>query len=77
MATTTITITLEAYNALKAKKKEGESFSNLILRTFQKSNASEIIAYYKEKRPDPELADAIEQSSKELRKNFKLRRVDL
>jgi predicted CopG family antitoxin len=76
MATTTITITLEAYNALKAKKKEGESFSKLILRTFQKSNAPEILAYYKARGPDPGLADAVEQSSKELRKNFKLRRVE-
>ena len=77
MATRTIRITLEAYKALKNQKKEGESFSELILRTYGKSNASEILAYLKDAGPDPELADAVEEASREHRRNFRLRRVDL
>lgn len=73
----TITISYEAYAMLKRRKKEGESFSELILRTYGKSNASEILAYLKEAGPDPELADAVEEASREHRRNFRLRRVDL
>jgi len=77
MATITITITEEAYKALKAEKREGESFSDLILRKFQRGNPAAIKAVLMEIGPDPELADAIENASRELRKNFKTRKVKL
>lgn len=76
MATTTITITDEAYRALKAEKKEGESFSDVILRKFTKGSPRAILEYLKETGPSPELSDAVEEASRELRKNFRLRRVD-
>ncbi len=77
MATTTITITSDAYHALKAEKKEGESFSDVILRKFQKGNPAAIKAVLKERGFNPDLADAIEKASRDLRKNFKTRKVSL
>ncbi len=67
----------EAYRVLKAEKKGNESFSDVILRRFGKGNPAAILAYYKERGPDPDLADAVEEASRELRKNFKTRKVDL
>ena len=67
----------EAYKVLKAEKKEGESFSDVILRRFQKGNAGAILAYYKERGPNHDLADAAEEASRALRRNFKTRKVDL
>ncbi|HEU4605026.1 MAG TPA: antitoxin VapB family protein [Nitrososphaera sp.] len=66
----------EAYKVLKAMKKEGESFSDVILRRLGKGNPAAILAYFKEREPNPELADAVEEASRELRKNLKLSRVD-
>ncbi len=77
MATTTITITDEAYRALKAEKKEGESFSDVILRKFQKGNPAAIKAILKERGANPDLADAIEKASRDLRRNFRTRKVKL
>ncbi len=77
MATTTITITDEAYKALKAEKKEGESFSDVILRKFQKGNPAAIRAVLKDRGANPDLADAIEKASLDLRRNFKIRKVGL
>jgi len=67
----------EAYRVLKAEKKGNESFSDVILRRFGKGNPAAILAYYKERGPDSDLADAVEEASRELRKNFKTRKVDL
>jgi predicted CopG family antitoxin len=77
MTTITITITDSAYKALKAEKREGESFSDVILRKFQKGSPAALLAYYKERGPNLDLADAVEKASKELRKNFHARRVEL
>ncbi|MEM2139972.1 MAG: antitoxin VapB family protein [Nitrososphaera sp.] len=77
MPSTTITISDEAYKALKAEKKEGESFSDVILRKFGKGNPATIRAYFLERETNPDLADAIEAASRELRKNFKTRKVEL
>jgi predicted CopG family antitoxin len=76
MGTTTISLSDEAYRILKAQKLEGESFSDLILRKFGRGNPSAILAYLKEKGPNPDLADNVEKASKELRKNLKLQKVD-
>jgi predicted CopG family antitoxin len=77
MGTTTISLNDEAYKVLKAQKKEGESFSELILRKFGKGSPAAIKAVVMELGPDPESADAMEKASRELRKNFKTRKVEL
>lgn len=74
MGTTTISLSEEAYTLLKAQKREGESFSDLILRRFGKGNPSAILAYLKENDPNTDLADSVERSSEELRRNLKLPR---
>ncbi len=73
----TITITDDAYKALKAEKRQGESLSDVILRKFQRGNPAAIKAVFRELGPEPELADAIEKASRDLRKNFKTRKVEL
>lgn len=76
MGTTTISLSDEAYKVLKAQKKEGESFSELILRKFGKGNPAAILAYLAEKKePNLELAESTEKSSEELRKSLKLQRI--
>lgn len=77
MGTTTISLSDEAYKVLKAQKKEGESFSSLVLRTFGKGSPAAIKAVIMELGPDPESADAIEKASRDLRTSFKTRKVDL
>jgi predicted CopG family antitoxin len=68
----------DAYEALKAAKKEGESFSDVVLRKFsKKGNPATIKAVFEELGSDPELADSIDRASRDLRKNFKTRKVDL
>lgn len=66
----------EAYNALKAEKRKGESFSDVILRKFKKGNAGMILAYLKERGPNTDLADSVERESQRLRKNLKLEKVE-
>ncbi len=56
MGTTTISLSEEAYTLLKAQKREGESFSDLILRKFGKGNPSTILAYLKENGPNMDLS---------------------
>ena len=43
MATKSITITEDAYEYLAADKKENESFSDVLIRTFKKSSLGELI----------------------------------
>jgi predicted CopG family antitoxin len=63
VATITIRITDDAYKALKAeKKRDGKSFSDVILRKFQKDNPAAIKAIFIELGPDPEFADANQKS---------------
>ena len=76
MGTTTISLSDEAYRALKSQKKEGKSFSNLILRVFGRGNPSAIQAYLEENTPNLELADAVESASDELRRSLNLERVE-
>lgn len=73
----TIMISDRAYRALQRRKKEGESFTDLILREFPEGNAGEILAIVKSMKPDLELSESMRRASQEFRKNFKLRRFDL
>jgi len=74
MSTKTITITEEAYNRLKSRKGENQSFSEVIIRNFPaKRKLSEILA---EIGQDDALADRIEAASKEMRQS-KMREADL
>ena len=74
MATKTISITEEAYDRLKdLKKDEKASFSDVIMKHYpKKKKLSEVL---KEIGANPELADSIEQVSKEMRRSS-LRRVE-
>lgn len=77
MPTRTLTITDQAYQALKSMKKEGESFTDVILRlTGNKGSARRLLEIIDEVH-SPELANKIEEASKEFRKNFKTRDVKL
>jgi predicted CopG family antitoxin len=74
MSTKTITITEEAYNRLKSRKGENQSFSEVIVQNFPaKRKLSEVLA---EIGRDDEMADRIEAASKEMR-HSKMREVDL
>lgn len=77
MGTTTISLNDEAYRVLKAQKREGESFSDLILRKFGKGNPASILAYLEETKPNIELAESTRKSSEELRKKLKLTKVKM
>lgn len=77
MGTTTISLSNEAYKILKAQKRGGESFSDLILRKFGKGNPSAMLAYLKENDANEELADAIEKASKKTHKNLKLGKAEI
>jgi len=67
MPSRTITISEEAYERLnRLKSSEKESLSDVILRhCSEKKKLSEVIG---EIGPNPELADAIEKASREMRK---------
>lgn len=79
MPTRSLTVKEEAYQALKAMKKENESFTDVILRlTSQRGNARRLLEAMKnEEFHSPELADRVEEESKEFRKNFRLRDIEL
>ncbi len=71
----TITISDEAYATLKRRRKEGESFTEVILREFAESNADKILSVVMGPDfPDKELAENVRQASEEHRKSFKMRR---
>jgi predicted CopG family antitoxin len=73
MATKTITITLDAYRRLRAKKASNESFTDIILKLTRRKNT---LDYIRSLKPASELADNIEKAMRETRK-AKLRKVDL
>jgi predicted CopG family antitoxin len=66
MATRTISISEEAYEKFKSlKASEKDSFSDLILKYYPKKRKhSEVLAKI---GPNPELANAIEKTSQEMR----------
>ena len=74
MSTKTITITEEAYERLKIRKSENQSFSEVIMQNFPaKRKLSEILA---EIGQDDALAKRIDDASREMR-HSKMRKVDL
>ena len=73
MATKTITISLEAYEKLLAKKNAKESFTDVILKLTKKKDT---LAYIRSLKPSTELADNIEKVMKKTRK-AELRKVEL
>jgi predicted CopG family antitoxin len=77
MGTTTISLSEEAYSLLKAQKRDGESFSDLILRKFGKGNPSAILAYLNGRKPNTDLADSVEKASGELRGNLQLEKAEI
>jgi predicted CopG family antitoxin len=75
MSHKTITISDKAYVTLKRRKKEGESFTDVILREFAEGNADKILSVVMgQDFPDRELAENIRHASKEHRKHFKIRK---
>ncbi|AIC16408.1 antitoxin VapB family protein [Nitrososphaera viennensis] len=77
MPTRTLSITEEAYRALKASKKEGESFTDVILRLTGSKGSARRLLEMMDEMYSPELADRVEQASKESRRSFKTRDVEL
>ncbi len=74
MSTKTITITEDAYERLKSRKGENQSFSEVIIQNFPaKRKLSEILA---DIGKDDELADRIEAASREMRQS-KMREAHL
>ncbi|MGI0004751.1 MAG: antitoxin VapB family protein, partial [Candidatus Nitrosotenuis sp.] len=76
MPTRSLTIKEEAYRALKAKKKEGESFTDVILRLAENRGSARRLLEMMDAFHSPDLADNIESASKKFRKNFKTRGVE-
>ena len=77
MAHKNITISEEAYTALATRKKENESFTDVILRvTSDKGKASSLLKLVESWSPDEDLAKSIESAMKRTRK-AKLRRVEM
>ena len=74
MPTKSITITEEAYERLRSRKGENQSFSEVILQNFPaKRKLSEILA---EIGKDDDLADRIAAASKQMRQS-KMRDVEV
>lgn len=71
----TITISVEAYDALKRAKEDYESFTDIILRMARKKERSGLLDYLNSIGPQPELADLVEAARKA--RNSRKRRVVL
>ena len=77
MAHKTITISEKAYNSLAEMKKEGESFTEVVLRITGKTRRKEnFMQWLENNEPLNDLADAIEGIIKE-RQDWRLRSADL
>ena len=63
-----VSLTADAYDRLKAKKTDSESFSNAVLRLTGKTNISQFAGILTEKD-----ADALEKSIRDLRVRSKSR----
>jgi len=74
MSHKTITISEEAYKALKRAKEDYESFTDVIIKTMRRREKSSLLEFINSIGPQPELADNVEAAMKEMRKS-KLRKV--
>lgn len=75
MSHKTITISDKAYATLKRRKKDGESFTDVILREFAEGNADRILSVVMSQHfPDRELAENVKHASEEHRRRFKMRK---
>jgi predicted CopG family antitoxin len=72
----TLTISEEAYEALAQLKRDGESFTRVILRITPRHTAGKLLEHVRRKGPATDLADAVERVYKD-RANTRLREVDL
>jgi len=70
----TITISVEAYNALKRAKQDYESFTDIILKLTKRGEKPHLMDVLRAMGPQPELADCIEAEMKRMRKS-KMRKV--
>lgn len=74
MATKTITITEDAYNALAREKRKHESFSQVIRRTFiKKGDISRFIGAWKDM--DEKTVEELHNNVEQIRKNYGKRRI--
>jgi len=65
----------DAYSVLKAAKKEGESFSDVILRKFPKGDPTRLLAVVRERKANLDLSANVIKASHEMRKSFKMRKI--
>lgn len=75
MAHKSLTISEDAYNALRNLKNENESFTDVILRLSKQNKMGKLSELIRKIAPDHELADNIEHASRRLR-NAKVRKVN-
>jgi len=76
MAQKSISISEEAYDALAHLKRNGESFTRVILRVAHRHTARKLLEYIKGQDPAPNLAESIERVYSE-RDGARLREVVL
>lgn len=69
MATKSVTIKETAYEILKSRKREGESFSDVIERITSRRSLIELLDILSEKEGES-LADEVEKARKELDKDI-------
>jgi len=81
MPSRTIMISDDAYQLLKKMKRDNESFTDLIIRlTSQRGNISRLLDLVNSSDfspVSPETANKMTKASKEMRKKFKLRDIEL
>ncbi|MFQ5910245.1 MAG: antitoxin VapB family protein [Thermoplasmata archaeon] len=76
MAHKTITISEEAYEALAHLKRNGESFTRVILRVAHRHTARKLLEYVESQEPALDLAESIERVYSQ-RSGTRLREVAL